>query len=543
VSLNRSELLALRTDPGISQASARRSDPRNHHADRGFVVRTGLRFTAGMLAANALGALVTFVYAITVIRPPPGMHGVYAQTRLNLIAFACYLMTALLVGAVWSVLRFRPTLAWLLADRRPTVAERHTTLRQPGRQLVVHSVLWSAGVVLFLVLNAGYSWTIARDVALSTTLGGLSTCALGYLLAERLLRPVTARALVSGPPEPPAGPGVLARMVLAWTFGTGVPLLGAGLGLWIRGKPDALTDNLPVLFLVGAGLLAGLASMWLVARSIATPMASVRRAVRAIERGNTAIDVPVFDAGEIGQLQHAVNEMVEGLRESERVQDIFGRQVGAEVAKQVLSQGIELGGEIREVAILFVDLDGSTAFASTHSPQEVVELLNIFFGVVVDVIDHQGGVVNKFEGDGALCVFGAPVEHPRAATAALMAGRILRDRLDDLDHNQISVGIGISAGRVVAGNIGAESRFEYTVIGDPVNEASRLTDLSKERSQRLLAAQTVVDQADPSEAARWRAEESVVLPGRVESTRLATSDRTGEDSRPVTGAATSASGS
>ncbi|HSP38769.1 MAG TPA: adenylate/guanylate cyclase domain-containing protein [Frankiaceae bacterium] len=491
-------------------------------AGRSFVIRHGLVYTAGMLAANALGGVVTFVYAAEVV-PRVGLAGdVPAQIRLNLLVFLAYLGTALLTGVAWSIVRFRPTSAWLLADRQPTEAERRTTLRQPGRQVVVHTVLWTTGVLLFFALNVSYSGTVARDAALATALGGLSTCAVGYLLSERLLRPVTALALTCGSPDPATGLGITARIVLAWTLGTGVPLLGAGLAVWIRGDADSLARNGPVLFLVVAGMFAGLASMLLVARSIAAPMTSVRAAVREVEHGDTSIHVPVFDAGEIGQLQHAFNEMVSGLRESERVHDIFGRQVGPEIARQVLSQGIALGGETRQVAVLFVDLVGSTGFASNHTPAEVVDLLNIFFGVVVDVIDSHGGVINKFDGDGALCVFGAPVAHPQAATAALAAGRILRDRVADLDHDQINVGIGISAGAVVAGNVGAESRFEYTVIGDPVNEASRLTDLSKQRPERLLASAAVLDLADRAEVAHWRTEEEVVLTGRTASTRLAT---------------------
>jgi adenylate cyclase len=485
------------------------------------VLRRGALFAGAMVAANGLGAVVTFVYAVTVIPSVPGPGGVGAQTRLNLMVFPLYLVAALLVGVTWSVLRFRSTLSWLLADRYPSEAERRTALAEPGRQLVVHAVLWAAGVGLFVAVNAGYSWTLARDAALATALGGLFTCALGFLLAERLLRPVTTMALAGRGPDRPAGPGVMVRVVGAWAFGTGVPLLGAGLALWIRGRPDRLTDNLPVLFLVGAGLLAGLASMLLLARSVAAPVTSLRQAVRAIEAGDVDVEVPVFDAGEVGQLQYAVNDMVAGLRESQRIRDIFGRQVGPEVAQQVLERGIELGGEVRHVAVLFVDLDGSTRFAASHSPAEVVELLNTFFGVVVDVIVDHDGVVNKFDGDGALCVFGAPVHHPHPETAALAAGRVLRDRITALDHDEISAGIGISAGPVVAGNVGAESRFEYTVIGDPVNEASRLTDLAKTRPERLLAAAALLQDAEATETAYWCTEEAVALAGRPEATRIA----------------------
>ncbi len=491
-------------------------------AGLGFLLRRGALYTAGMVGANTVGAIVTFVYAATVVPRLPGPGGPGAQIRFNLLVFVVYLVGALVVGVLWSLYRFRSTVSWLWDDRLPTEVERRTALKQPGRQLVIHGVLWAVGVVLFLGVNTDYSWTIARDAALATALGGLTTCALGYLLSERLLRPVIAMALANGEPNPPVGPGVAARVVWAWAFGTGVPLIGAGLAVWIRGgAPDVLAANEPVLFLLVAGVLAGIVSMLLLARSISVPLASVREALSAVEAGNTDVAVPVFDAGDVGQLQATVNHMVIGLRESERVRDIFGRQVGPEVARQVLDRGIALGGEVRWVAVLFVDLDGSTAFAYRHSPVEVVELLNTFFGVVIEVIREHGGVVNKLYGDGALCVFGAPLHQPGAATAALAAGRELLERVTALDDDQISAGIGISSGRVVAGNIGAESRFEYTVIGDPVNEASRLTDLAKRRPARLITAAAVLEQADAAEAARWCLDEPVVLAGRTEPTPIA----------------------
>lgn len=118
------------------------------------------------------------------------------------------------------------------------------------------------------------------------------------------------------------------------------------------------------------------------------------------------------------------------------------------------------------------------------APGEVVELLNEFFRVVVDVIDRHHGFVNKFMGDAALAIFGAPLDRPDAPTAALAAARELRFKLNDITG--LDVGIGVSAGLAVAGNIGAAERFEYTVIGDPVNEASRLTELAKLRPSRVL---------------------------------------------------------
>ena len=134
-------------------------------------------------------------------------------------------------------------------------------------------------------------------------------------------------------------------------------------------------------------------------------------------------------------------------------------------------------GAEREIAALFIDLVGSTSLAWEKPPRQVVSLLNAFFRVVVRVVEAHGSLVNKFEGDAALCVFGAPVPRERPAADALAAGRELCLRL--ADEVPQSFGIGVSAGRAVAGNVGGEARFEYTVIGDPVNEAARLCELAR----------------------------------------------------------------
>jgi adenylate cyclase len=151
----------------------------------------------------------------------------------------------------------------------------------------------------------------------------------------------------------------------------------------------------------------------------------------------------------------------------------------------------------------------------------VVEALNRFFALVVEVVTDHGGWVNKFEGDAALCIFGAPTEQPDAAGAALAAGRTLSERLGQTLPD-LPAGIGLSAGLVVAGNIGAPKRFEYTVIGDPVNEAARLTELAKTTPARVVASEAIVAQAGGDEAGRWLLGESVTLRGRPAPTRTAT---------------------
>jgi adenylate cyclase len=127
--------------------------------------------------------------------------------------------------------------------------------------------------------------------------------------------------------------------------------------------------------------------------------------------------------------------------------------------------------------------------------------------------------VNKFEGDAALCVFGAPTPHPDPAGSALASGRALRFRLAELVG--VDAAIGISAGEVVAGNVGAAERFEYTVIGDPVNEAARLTELAKTTESKLLASDAALARASGVEGRRWKVGREASLRGRTRPTRVA----------------------
>jgi adenylate cyclase len=241
----------------------------------------------------------------------------------------------------------------------------------------------------------------------------------------------------------------------------------------------------------------------------------------SVEQGEFDARVPVDDGSEVGQLQAGFNRMAAGLAERERLRDLFGRHVGQDVATAALDGELRLGGEEREVAVLFVDLVGSTTLAARRPPTEVVALLNAFFHLVVEAVERHGGWVNKFEGDAALCVFGAPTAREDPAGDALAAARELRDRLV-AELPELDAGIGVSGGPAVAGNVGAEQRFEYTVIGDPVNEAARLCELAKKRPERVLASDAALERAGQAERRRWSFGEEVELRGRPVPTRLAT---------------------
>jgi adenylate cyclase len=484
--------------------------------------RALLLATPATIIANAVGAFVVVVLAVFVL-PAPKLDDRGHVLLVNLVVAAIYLAAAIAVGTFWGVRRLRAALEWLREERAPTDEERRQTLRVPLRQLRVNGVLWLIAAVGFTVLNATYSGALAVMVGLTVLLGGVTTCATAYLLAERVARPTYARALSYGVPDRPVLPGVTTRALLAWALGSGVPLLGLTLVaiLDLAGRDVTATElSTTALALGGVSLTVGLFVTWQAARSVADPVMSVREGQRKVERGDLEAEVPVFDGSELGLLQAGFNRMAEGIREREELRDMFGRLVGEDVAREALDRGIELGGEERDVAVLFVDLIGSTELASEKPPQEVVSLLNDFFGVVVDVVEDHGGWINKFEGDAALAVFGVPIELDGAEAAALAAARELAKKLPDA-VSELKAGIGVSSGRAVAGNIGSESRFEYTVIGDPVNEAARLCELAKKADSGVLASSGTVERAGGDEAERWKLGDSVELRGRSEETRVA----------------------
>lgn len=153
-----------------------------------------------------------------------------------------------------------------------------------------------------------------------------------------------------------------------------------------------------------------------------------------------------------------------------------------------------------------------------HSPEEVVAALNEFFAIVVEVVHRNKGVINKFQGDAALAVYGAPTALHDATSHALQTARELRQELRGL---KLQAGIGVASGHVVAGHIGGSDRFEYTVIGDAVNAAARLTDLAKNSPGRVLTNAATLRAANEVEQQRWTLMKSIELRGRNKMTQLA----------------------
>ena len=352
-----------------------------------------------------------------------------------------------------------------------------------------------------------------------TLIGGVTTCALAYLLIERSFRPLFAHVLDGMPDRRPRTPGIRMRLLLTWAIGSGVPLLAMALVLFLDGdeiRPEALA----MLSLVGlaAGFIATVAS----ARSVAEPLDGLRRALARVRDDDLDVGLVVDDGGEIGEVQSGFNRMVDGLRERRQIQDLFGRHVGQQVATQALEQGTGLRGEEADASVVFVDIVGSTAMAEVLSPDEVVDTLNDFFDVVVRAVDGQGGWVNKFEGDGALCIFGVPGTQPDHADRALRAARLPAPGAAWVWPTGTRAWTPASACRRAGSWPATSAPRPATSTRSsvrPVNEAARLTDVAKGREVKVLASGETVRRA-AGEAERWRDVGTVALRGRTAPTAI-----------------------
>ena len=485
-------------------------------------VRTALG--AGLTVSNLLGIVVVFVMSMWVVPLPEDQGSVTTSQSLGL-GFLLALVGGF-VGTLqaWKVLH--PVVIMLRPGEEPTEDERRDVLAAPRRIFLFQALLWAIASVVIGVVNGLQSVQLGVAIGLMVGLAGWTTSCITYLLCERALRPVARRVLAAGFPERRYVRSVASRTMFAWGLGTGVAVLGLvllGIGGLLAPEEEVTTRQLSIT-IIALGVLilgSGVFSTYLSAQASSEPVRTLREAVDKVGSGDYEVHVPIYDGTEIGLLQAGFNDMVKGLREKEDLRDLFGRHVGEDVARAALGRGIQLGGEVRDISVLFVDVIGSTSLAENCEPEEVVALLNKFFDVVIDVVHEHGGFINKFEGDAALAVWGAPVSTDDIHTSSLRAARLMGLRLRQ-EVRDIRASIGVSCGRAVAGNVGTHERYEYTVIGDPVNEAARLTTAAKETDRLVLVNHALVEAARGEEARRWCELEPLVVRGRSEPTRIAT---------------------
>jgi class 3 adenylate cyclase len=304
---------------------------------------------------------------------------------------------------------------------------------------------------------------------------------LRYFAIEMITRPVIEEVSMAVPAEADLEKATLnikARLLLALpainiVSGVVVSALAGGRGEGVEALGWGVGAAIVVAFTISLELSL------LLGESILVPLRELRDGTQRVAAGDLTTRVPVLGSDETGRLAQSFNTMVAGLEERERLREALGAYVDPGIADRIAAEGTELAGEEVEVTVMFVDIRDFTRFAERAGAAEVVAELNDFFSHVVPLVAHHGGHANKFVGDGLLAVFGAPAPLEDHADRALAAGIEVVERVRERFGADLRVGMGINSGPVVAGTIGGGGRVEFTVIGDPVNTASRVEAVTR----------------------------------------------------------------
>jgi adenylate cyclase len=286
---------------------------------------------------------------------------------------------------------------------------------------------------------------------------------------------------------------------------------------------------------LGVGALVALAGAWLGARQLARPIEALVRATRSIAaRSFTRVEGNVEARGdELGYLGRSLGEMARSLAASEkelveqtRVRTALSRYLSSDVVELIAREPgrLRLGGERREVTVLFSDVCGFTRLSESLPPETVVALLNELFTFATEIIHKRGGIIDKFIGDSVMAVWGTPESHPDDARQAVEAAMELRRWVETGNRRwkqkwgvEVQLAMGLHTGTVVAGNLGSEKRMEYTVIGDAVNVAARLESMAQP-GQILVSAATREKLGEDAEVLRHLGERA--LHGRNATTQV-----------------------
>lgn len=276
-----------------------------------------------------------------------------------------------------------------------------------------------------------------------------------------------------------------------------------------------------------AALVVAMLVAFGIARSVSRPVQQLAQHTKLVATGDYTQRIELDRADELGQLATAFNQMTAGLAERDRVRNLLGKVVSPEIAAQLLQSDLKLGGEEREVTILFSDLRDFTSFSERLPPTEVLALLNRYLDRMSGIIEQHGGVIDKYIGDAIMALFGAPVAAPDAASRAVAAARDMAHALDLLNRElaaegkpALAFGIGINTARVVAGNMGSKNRLNYTVVGDGVNLASRLEGLTKDPAYAtpIIVSEATLAAITPRPVARELGE--VKVKGKSEAVKI-----------------------
>jgi adenylate cyclase len=260
---------------------------------------------------------------------------------------------------------------------------------------------------------------------------------------------------------------------------------------------------LVIAFFLLLAVSAGVGLSVLLAKTVSRPLRRTAEAMERVRHGDLEVHVPVLSNDEIGALGEGFNRMVEGLRERDFIRETFGSYLSPDVVANILRspEGVNLGGEIREVTVLVSDLRGFTSLSTALGPEVVLRILNMYLESMVDIIMSCGGTIDEFTGDGILAFFGAPHHMKDSQERAVLCAMEMQRRMPELNKRLggtclveaesnaplLKMGIAINSGTLIVGNIGSEKRKKYGAVGTAINVAFRV-EKRAEAGEILLTA-------------------------------------------------------
>jgi adenylate cyclase len=408
---------------------------------------------------------------------------------------------------------------------------RGTVVRSMGANAVVAGLL---GVVVGMVAGATTARLLQYGILGAAGLVGTQLITV-HSFWEAALRPV--RRSIAGdtgigdslPRSRPtfANWANMSMLGVAFTFALGSALLAAVL------DRVAVVPVFSVVIACALTLfLAVPTTVGVVFAPSLLPIRDLAEGTRRVAAGDYTQRLPVVQDDDLGALAASFNRMQAGLAERQRLQAAFGTYVDPGLAARLLEQGDDVfTGERREVTVMFVDIRDFTPFAEANTAEDTVARLNAVFEIVVPAVVDAGGHVNKFLGDGALAVFGAPNDLADHADAAVGAAVVIDRMVAQGFGGVLRIGIGINTGVVIAGTIGGGSKLEFTLIGDAVNVAARVEQLTKTTGDTILVTQQCVD-ALVSRPTTLTARGSHELKGKSAATQVFSFDGLRRESLP-----------
>jgi adenylate cyclase len=478
------------------------------HARVGKTIDRSMRYNLWLvgfapLLAQLIGSAFNIWYNLSRIQPllTEAQHLVFINTILiyNLVVYPIAI-----VLWTWLIVSLRQPLK-ALCRQQPINPERLNQARRrvinlPWLGTIIPAICWFVCIPVFLLALRSAPGSVDLRVLfylpISLTISGLIATTHSFfaveLLSQRQLYPILFQGA-----NPAATPGAFALSLhqrgLLLALSAGVCPIVSLLLLSLIPYPEEPKNMGFAIAVGGLGIVFGLISAWMVGRLVVEPVKALQTAASAVAAGDLTAKVTLLRADEFGPLIEEFNRMVVELQEKQHLQETFGRHVGQRAAQQILQRDPSLGGVEQELTVMFADLRNFTARCAASAPQPIVALLNLFLTEMVGIVEQQGGMVNKFLGDGFMALFGVGDDGQDHAVRGVIAAQEMLVRLQTInqkllqpEQTPLAMGIGIHTGTAIVGSIGAPQRLEYTAIGDTINIAARVESLTKELAEPLL---------------------------------------------------------